>query len=205
ALWEEDATGTGAAAEMLRARFAAPDSRTSAWESFLAAQCAHPTAAWTDFTENPQFPASASFAGRSRLRRLAVKRDGRTILRIPPFPGTASADRGSFPFPLSLDEMAVPGIRNQDLVMPYGFAIKRRIRVRYPEDWRLLNPVSPFRREYPFGILSLAANGPAGVLHIEFSVEIPRHRLAVGDFSAFREMAALCKRWIEPILVWETP
>ena len=204
-LWEEEAAGTGAAAEILRARFAAPDSRTPAWETFLAAQCAPPTAAWTDFAESPQPSAPAVFSGRVRLGRLAVKRDGRALLRIPPLPGVISAGRGGFAFPLSLDAITMLGIRSQDLVLPHGFSITRRIRVRYPDDWRLLNPLSPFRRDYPFGTLSLVTNGSPGVLQIEFSVAVPLHRLAAGDFPAFREMASFCKRWMEPVLVWETP
>ncbi|MDR1521073.1 MAG: hypothetical protein LBU23_13170, partial [Planctomycetota bacterium] len=204
-LWEEEIVASGAAAEALRFNFQNPDTRDHAWESFLSSRAGVPGAVWSEFSEDPRTPASASFSGRARLGRLASLLDGRAILKTPPLPGFGAPGSGGPSFPLSLDDMAIRGLRRHDLSLPYGFRITRDIRVRYPDGWRLVNPAPSFRREYAFGSVSLSSESSPGVLAVKFDVNNPSRLLAAGDFPDFREMAALAKRWLNPILAWETP
>ncbi len=204
-LWEEEVKGTGTAAEALRLRFKLPDTRTDAWSAFLAVQRGVPGAAWSDFREDPEAPASAFFKGRARIRDMAMVEGDRVLLDVPPLPGLSSQPGGDFAFPLSLDEMAAQGVREQDLELPHGFKISRRVRIRYPDDWRLANPCQPFSLAYGFGTLSLSCESGPGSLILQFDMEVPGHRLAAADYPAFREMAAQARRWLRPLLVWEKP
>ncbi|MCL2000895.1 MAG: DUF3857 domain-containing protein [Planctomycetes bacterium] len=203
ALWEVEVKGMGTAAEALRFRFMNTGTCSEEWAVFLSGQGTIPSAVWGDFREHPETPAAALFSGRARLRYLAMIDGDRVMLEVPPLPGPVA--QGEAAFPLSLDFLAIQGTREQDLELPYAFKLSRRIRISYPEEWRLENPCQPFRLVHSFGTLALACETGPGNLVIQFEMEVPGHRLAAEDFSAFREMAALAKRGLQPFLVWERP
>ena len=203
-LWEEAVRGVGGAAEALRARFQDAGGHHGAWSSYLASLGGDPDATWSDF-ENEDDPSAAAFSGRANVRRLVYMRDGRAILELPPLPGTSAAGVPGQEFPLSLDEFSAAGTRSQDLILPFGFRILRSVSVRFPEEWRLMNPVTSFRREYGFGSVSLAAETSPGGLSMRFEMTVERHRLPADQFRGFREMAAMAKRWLNPTLIWEKP
>lgn len=202
--WDEEVTGVGTAAEMLRTRFQNQDAQSDAWSAFLVSIGAAPNAVSDSFVD-AQPPASAGWSGRARLSRYATVEDGRVILAIPPIPGSLAATSGRLHFPLSLEDVVRQGEREQDLILPHGFRINRRISVQYPAGWHLVNLAESFTREYPFGSLTLTAEAGSGNLNLEFIVEVPGHVVAAADFPAFREMAALAERWSRPDLVWEKP
>lgn len=204
-LWEQKVSGTGTAAETLRMRFRNPDTRQGMWTSFLASLGAVPTAAQADFSEFSSTPASASFEGRARLRQMATMADDRAILELPPLPGAVRQGAQGFAFPLSLDDLARQGTREQDLLLPHGFKVTRGIRITYPEEWRLANAPVSFRHSRPFGAIGLAVDSTPGHLVLDFSFEMPGHVITAEDFPDFRDMAALAKRWLQPQLVWEKP
>ena len=204
-LWEEEIRGVGTAAEALRRRFNGPDARTDAWAVFLSTQGATPTAAWDDFQEDPSAPAAASFSGRARLRRYAFVDDGRVVASVPALPGMSLPGGGRDSYPLSLDDIAAYGFREQDLVLPHGFKISRTIAVSYPSEWKLANPVESFTKDYSFGQVKMAFADSPGSLEIQFVIDVPGHRIKTADYPAFREAAALAARWLCPLLVWEKP
>lgn len=204
-LWEEKIAGVGTAAEMLRARFQERDERDEAWNEFLVSLGGTPSTASDTFADAAEGPASASWEGRARLRRYASVEDGRVVLAVPPLPGMVSSKSGVYVYPLSLDAMVATGIRSQDLVLPHGFHIERRIEIRYPRDWKLVNPGTSMKKEYPFGTLTLDCADSDGYLALEFTVDVPGHLVKADDYPAFREMAALAGRWLYPRLVWEKP
>ena len=205
-LWEQTVTGAGTAAEMIRMRFRGADvGDDEAWIAFLSSLGGVPTAASGEFHEDPTIPASADFNGRVRLRNWSSVVDDRVILRVPALPGTMSRPEGRFTFPLSLDELVLRGERDQELVLPHGFRIRRRLNIRYPESWRLVNPSLSFERKYDFGDIAVVSETTDGGIALDIRIEIPGHRIAVEDFQSFREMAALAERWTRPYLVWEKP
>ncbi len=206
-LWDQAIGGSGTAAEALRRRFGnagddPDDSR--AWIEFLASIGGVPSTVADEFKEKAQDPASVLWTGRARLRRFASMADGRVILRIPPIPGQAVA-AGGFAYPLGLEEYSRNGERTQNLLLPHGFRINRKIAVRYPPGWRLVNRVESFSRRYRFGAMRLEAAAAAGKLNLDFFCEIPGYEIAAEDFDAFREFAAEAGRWVAAELVWEKP
>ncbi|MDR1536114.1 MAG: tetratricopeptide repeat protein [Planctomycetota bacterium] len=205
ASWRENILGAGTAAEILRFRFQNPETRARAWEAFLALQAGQPFEAAADFRDAPHSPDTAFFSGRSEFRRAATIQENRAILPVPGLPGPAAPGGGNQGFPLSLDDLSRRGRREQDLLLPHGFRISREIRIRHPEEWRPANPEPPFRREYAFGTISRTAEYSPGSLLIGLDLEVPVHLVAAGDYPDFREMAAFAKRWLNPVLVWETP
>lgn len=205
ASWEESATCTGTAAEILRSRFRDEEEGADAWSDFLVGIGAIPSAASHEFSEDASSPASASWKGRARLRELASIDNNRVILPVPPLPGGMSSTTGAFKYPLNLDEIARQGERRHPLLLPHGFRISRRIGIRYPDGWKLVNRPVPFSNVYSFGSLSVNCDAAPGNLTLEFTAEIPGYAVAAEDFAAFREMAALIGRWARPVLVWEKP
>jgi hypothetical protein len=203
--WEEGIRGVGTAAEALRIRFKDADARSLAWNSHLSSLGGEPSAAWSEFSEDADEPSAASFSGRARVGQIVYMRDERAILKIPPLPGTSGAVASGQDFPLSLEEFSIVGVRSQDLILPHGFRMSRRIAVHFPEEWRLLNPVTSFRRAYGFGTISLSAEASPGNLSMRFEMEVTGHRLPAAEFHGFREMAAMAKRWLNPVLIWEKP
>lgn len=204
-LWEEEIRASGTAAEALRFRFHNPDAVGDPWSAFLSSLGAVPSAAWNEFKDDPVGPAAASFAGRARLKQLAVLDDRHAILRVPALPGLTTHGGGAFAYPLSLDGYANQGVREQDLELPHGFRVTRRLAIVYPEEWRLVNPGESFSKRFEFGEVSMTSEFIPGRLTITFTVEIPGHRLTAASFRDFREMAALVRRWMRPLLVWEKP
>jgi Uncharacterized protein conserved in bacteria containing a divergent form of TPR repeats len=205
-IWEESIESSGTAAEALRRRFRDPDTRLDAWTTYLTSIGGTPTAVHGDFSENPAAPMSAFFSGRARLRNWAMVENDRVVLHVPELPGAVSGAAGRPAYPLSLEGLASVGIREQDLVLPYGFRVVRRLGISYPEEWKLLNPAMPFAYDYPFGTIRLEAEADTpGKLNIRFTIEIPGHRVAASDFPAFREASARAARWLKPLLVWEKP
>ncbi len=204
-IWSQSIEGVGTAAETLRRRFRNPDTRLEAWTTFLASLGAESSAEADDFHEDASAPASAFFSGRARLKHLASVEEDRVVLDVPALPGLVSPESGKPAFPLSLEEQAAQGVREQELTLPYGFRVERRVAISYPEEWRLVNPAQPFERKYEFGRIALEAETAPGSLILELVVEIPGHRVAAADFAAFREMSALASRWLQPMLVWEKP
>ena len=204
-LWEEKLVALGTAAENLRALFPAGSDTGDAWSAFLRSRGADPSTATGEFRDADGGPSRADWEGRARLRRLAAMDGDRVILTVPAMPGSAERPGGGLEYPLSLEDIARRGERDQDVLLPHGFRVARRLSIRYPPEWRLVNPSQAFSRDYPFGTLSVAGGNGRGELIIDFSVEVPGHRVAAGDFAAFREMAAIMERWICPELVWERP
>ncbi len=207
-LWEQAISGTGTAAEALRRRFGDQDANAEesrAWVEFLASIGGVPSTVVDEFQEKGRDPASALWSGRARLRRYAAMADERVILRIPPLPGQADAVEAGFAYPLGFEEYARHGERTQSIILPHGFGIVRKIAVRYPPAWRLVNSVESFERKYEFGALRLTATPTAGKITLDFSCEIPGHEIAAIDFDAFREFAAEAGRWLAAELVWEKP
>ncbi len=205
-IWEESLHCVGTAAETLRRRFRNPETRLDAWTAYLSSIGGTPSAAAEEFLDDPSQPSGARFSGRARLRNWATVENDRVVLEIPELPGALSAETGRPAFPLSLEEMARVGLRQQDLILPYGFRISRTVSISYPEEWRLVNPVKPFRKNYPFGLVALDADASApGKLLLHFTIELPGYQVAAGDFPAFREASALAARWLKPLLVWEKP
>jgi hypothetical protein len=204
-IWQEEVAGVGTAAEMLRRHFRSRDDAPAAWNDFLVSIGGDPSVAEGEFHDGDILPSRADWHGRARLRRHAAMQDERVILAVPALPAPLSSSRGRGTFPLGLEEYARMGERDQDLVLPHGFRIARRIAVTHPGGWRLVNPARSFRKAYPFGSLSLAYSRNADGVEMDFVVEVPGHMIKAADFPAFREMAALASRWIRPELVWEKP
>lgn len=204
-LWEEKVSGVGIAAEMLRRRFRDTGADSEAWYEFLVSQGGNPSAISDQFGAEASIPAAADWEGRARLRSFATVDNNRVIMQIPSLPGARSTMGERLAFPLDLTEYARQGERQQDLLLPHGFRISRRISVRYPPEWRLLNPEETQQRKFEFGNLTIHGDQSEGSMEMEFTVEVPGHRIAAGDFPAFREMAAMVVRWIRPELVWEKP
>lgn len=205
ALWEEDVAAFGTAAENLRVLFSPEADDAEEWTAFLASVGADPSAAAGEFENPPAEPSRANWSGRARLRNFATVRDNTVFLAVPALPGADRRRGGNSGYPLSLERIARSGERKQDAVLPHGFRISRKITIRHPAGWRLVNPVEPFSRTYPFGTVSLAGGAEEGGVRIEFAVEVPGRRIAAADFPAFRETAAALERWICPELVWEKP
>ncbi len=201
-LWEEKLSAIGRAAENLRALFVSETDDADEWTAFLKSIGADPSAAGGEFRDVPAEPSRADWAGRARLRGFATVEDGAAVLTVPTLPGADRRRDGHNDYPLSLEEIARTGERRQDAILPHGFRLSRRLTIRHPDDWRLANPVEPFSRTYPFGTVSLAGGAEQGAVRLEFTVEVPGHRVAARDFPAFREMAATLNRWICPELVW---
>ncbi|MCC8179720.1 MAG: DUF3857 domain-containing protein, partial [Planctomycetes bacterium] len=202
-LWEQRIDGSGTAAETLRARFRDADARNDVWTGFLASIGATPSATATSFGEDSSTPASASFSGRARLRRYAAVDDERVVAALPPLPGTVTQATGRQAFPLSLYDFVRQGNRRQDLVLPYGFRLARRISVSYPEEWTLVNQPARFEREEPFGKISLAVESGPGALVLDFVIEVPNYLIKADNFDAFRTMTAQAEQWLRPVLAWE--
>lgn len=204
-LWEADVSGTGTAAEMLRRRFRDTGSDSEAWYEFLVSQGGNPSAIYDNFASDSAHPASADWHGRARLRQFATMEDNRVIMQLPALPGAKSLVGERYAYPLDLDDYACQGERQQSMLLPYGFRIARRISIRYPAEWRLVNEMRSVRKTFNFGYVSVNSSSGTGSLEVEFVVEVPEHRIAAGDFHAFREMAAMTAKWIRPELVWERP
>ncbi len=202
-LWEEDVYGSGAAAEALRHRFADPAKKEDIWQAFLKAEGGDVSAAAVEFSDAADTPASASFHGRARLREYATTGRDRVVLRIPPLPGRRLEAGGNFEFPLNLDYLAVYGEREQDLLLPSSFRIARRLSVTYPIEWRLTNPPQQMEERYDFGTLRTVVSHSPGSLEVEYVLEVPERRVAVGAYDAFRRLAAFASDWRRPLLVWE--
>jgi hypothetical protein len=206
-LWDEKIAAAGSAAQVLRQRFK-NSGEGEAWAAFLESLGAAPSTvadAFTDAGDGAASPASASWQGRARLRRFAAMEEERVLLTVPALPGSSVERKNVFPYPLSFRDVATRGERRQDLLLPHGFRIVRSVTVRFPEEWRLVNPEMPFRREYPFGTLSVDCEASRGSVFIRLEAEIPGHGVAAGDYGAFREMTALTERWLRPRLVLERP
>ncbi len=207
-LWEQAVSGTGTAAEALRRRFGDPDDNpeeSRAWVEFLASIGGAPSTVVDEFREKERDPASAVWSGRARLRRYAAMADDRVILRIPPLPGQPDSAGTGFIYPLGFEEYARHGERTQSMMLPHGFAIVRKIAVRYPPAWRLVNGVESFERKYAFGAVRLKATPAEGKISLDFSCEIPGYEIAADDFAAFRDFTAEAGRWLAAELVWEKP
>lgn len=204
-LWEQNVSGVGTAAEMLRKRFRDTGTDSEAWYEFLVSQGGNPSAIFDRFEVDASRPSAADWQGRARLRQFATMEENRVIMQIPALPGAKSPVEERYAYPLDLEDYACQGERQQVMLLPYGFRIARHISVRFPSGWRLVNPIRSTTRKFSFGTVSMDTVLGTGSLELDFVVEVPGFRIAAGDFYGFREMAALVAKWIRPELVWEKP
>jgi tetratricopeptide (TPR) repeat protein len=161
-LWEEKVEAAGVAAERLRAMFPGDGDAGSAWDGFLRSFGSDPSTSAGDFSPLPAEPARAGWQGRGRLRRFAAMEDDRVVLTVPPLPA------GGDGYPLNLTDIASYGERGQDVLLPHGFRISRRITIRYPAGWRLVNQAQPFSVDYPFASAALTWEAEPGEATIGF-------------------------------------